>query len=431
MGSFILDSITRKHKKIAKMKLLAASAAVLASTYSAQTIETLIGELINKVYQHDPVANTYTINVSPYWNAVYTCEGNGFSGKGTYGNGNGVIEFSEQASWTETSFDFKVNQKGQMKSHPWSQIMSFPNELLNDNFDDSMTVAVGSEGISLSGSGNINGQQVEQSMSLNIDEVSMMRSKIEAKISFNRKTDYPSSLHQFYKDWIMWEAGSSNVNVAASAKKICSENPFDQSCTAKVTVTGNHNNKDLGNSVAKYSVQKKKAQFQVKHNNNEVFWMGLLGIDNFQVISLKYKLNGGKAVLVAQVVGPAGFAAVQNAAGVFFAPYANFFNNIQDGDDAAHIVAYFDKVAATWNNKLFNVYPIIKATQFESDLLKDYALNGVKVQKFAENMSNAVADTIVGFSQQTGAAVSDGRVYLNNLTGPVGESKFDAWFAKL
>merc|ERR1712066_70912 len=133
------------------MKLIAASAALLASTYSAQSIETLIGQLVDKVYQHDPVSKTYTFNVSPYFNAVYTCETNGFTGEGTYGNGNGLIEYSERASWTDFSLDYELAQKGQVKSSPFNQLigqfMEVPDEVLNDNFDGSMSFSATTDGI--------------------------------------------------------------------------------------------------------------------------------------------------------------------------------------------------------------------------------------------------------------------------------------------
>merc|ERR1712045_846908 len=346
MGSFIQDSITLKHKKT--MKLVAASAALLASAYSAQSIDTLIGELIDQVYQHDPIANTHTVNISPYWNAVYTMKADGFTGEGTYGNGDGKINFSEELSFTDTScyscsLDFELSQNGPVKASPFVSLAPYigiPVEAstLDDTFEDKTTFSVNTEGISYSVSGNINGDQFSHSASLNLDNFSMSRTKISATVVFSHQADHSSSIDQAYTNYMI-PAGSSSVKLVANVKKVCAENPLDQSCTAKVVVTGDFNSADIGKSVAKWSVQPKKANFQITHNSQEIFWMGLLGIDKFEVLSLKYRLNGGSAVLVVQVVGPAGFQSVAEAASAFFNPYGSFFGAIDSGDDAAHIAA--------------------------------------------------------------------------------------------
>lgn len=411
------------------MKLIAASTLALASTYSAQqSIESLIGELVNTVYQHDPVANTYTFNAAPYFQAVYTCTGNGFTSEGTLGNGNGVFEFEEKVEWDDVGIKYDWDIEGKTKSHPLVHVLQTPAGLLEDTMSQTGTLEIGAEGLNWNVLGSVNGVEAEQSIALTLDSMAMTRSKYEAEITFSRKSAIPNSINAFYTQFLM-PVGSTNVALKLSAKKICGENPLDKSCTGKIVVTGNNDELDFGNNVAKYSVQNKKAQFEIKHNNNQVFWLGLFGIDSYEVLSIKYKVNGGKSVLAVQFVGPAGFEPVAIAAERFAGPFIGFFSNIRSGDQAVHIAAYFDKVAATFDNELFNVYPVIQATQFESDLLAK-AL-GMKFQKWAENMSNAAAEGIVGFSASAGAAVSEGRTYVNNLTGPVGEQKFDTWFANL
>jgi len=410
------------------MKLIAASTLALAATYSAQSIETLIGELINEVYQHDPDANTYTFNVAPYFQAVYTCTGNGFTSEGTIGNGNGVLDFSEKFEFTETSGVYDWDVSGKTKSHPAVSLLNIPESLWEDEMFQEGALKISTEGIQWNVEGNINGAEYDQKIALNVDSVTISRSKYEADISFERSAKIASEIDEFYQQFFM-PAGKTSVALSLSAKKSCAENPFDRSCTAKITVTGDNDGMDFGNNVAKYSVNNKKAQFEVKHNGDQVFWLGLFGIDAWDVLSLKYKVNRGKAVLLVQVVGPAAFEPLANAAIEFAAPFADFFGNIATAEDTVHIIAYFDKVAKTFDNKLFNVYPIIKATKFESDLLKDVL--GMSFQKWAEYMITNAADMIVGFSQEAGGFVGDARDYINNVTGPVGEQKFDEWFAQL
>jgi len=410
------------------MKLIAASTLALAATYSAQSIESLIGQLINEVYQHDPDANTYTFNVAPYFQAVYTCKGNGFSSEGTIGNGNGVFDFSEEAKWDDTSFEYGWEASGKTKSHPAVSFFDIPESLWEDSMSQEGLLKIGTDGIEWDVSGAINGDKFDQSISLSLDSVSVTRSKYSTNINFSRSAKISSNINEFYQQFFM-PAGKTNVDLALSAKKICAQNPLDKSCTGKIVVTGSNNDLDFGTNVAKYSVNSKKAQFQIKHNDQEVFWMALLGIDKFEVLSLKYKVNGGKAVLAVQIVGPAGFESLMMAAGEFWYPFSRFFESLYTFEHAVHMVAYFDKVADSWDNKLFNVYPIIKATKFESDLLKD--ILGAPFQDFAKSMSNEVADTIVAWGQNVGEVVESGRDYINDVTGPVGEQKFDEWFAQL
>lgn len=411
------------------MKLIAASTLALASTYSAQqSIESLIGELVDTVYQHDPVAKTYTFNAAPYFQAVYTCTGNGFTSEGTLGNGNGVFEFTENVEWSDTGIEYSWDIEGKTKSHPLVHVLKTPARLLEDTMAQEGSLEIGAEGLKWSVLGSINGVQAKQSIELSLDNMVMTRSKYEAVVSFSRNSKIPSSIDAFYTQFLM-PAGSTNVGLKLSAKKICGENPLDKSCTGKIVVTGDNDGLDFGNNIAKYSVQSKKAQFEIKHNNDQVFWLGLLGIDTFQVLSLKYKVNGGKAVLAVQFAGPNGFEPVIIAAQKFAYPFIAFFGSISTADQTAHIAAYFDKVAATFDNQLFNVYPVIHATQLESDLLAEVLR--MPFQKWAKQMSNVAADSIVSFAQSGGEVVSDARTYINNLTGPVGEQKFDAWFASL
>merc|ERR1712045_1028385 len=140
MGSFTIDSIKLGHKK---MKLVAASTLAFAATYSAQAIETLIGELVNKVYQHDPDANTYTFNVAPYFQAVYTCTGNGFTSEGTIGNGNGVFDFSEKMNWGDSSAQYEWEASGKTKSHPAVTLMAIPENLWEDSMSQEGLLKVG------------------------------------------------------------------------------------------------------------------------------------------------------------------------------------------------------------------------------------------------------------------------------------------------
>lgn len=410
------------------MKLVAASTALFAAI-QAQSIETLIGELFNKVYQSSDDGLTHTINIAPYYQATYELQDNGFEGVGTFGNGNGVIDFTESADWAGEQLTYKCSAAGVAKSHPFSAY--FPAEVLGDTLEGESEVSVSAAGISWLYEGKNNGIKHSQSINLNLDSVSMTDKKVVAQLSLSRESVVPNSINQFWRNMAMPE-GSTDVQMEASARKSCMElGVMDRSCTAKVSVTGSNNNEDFGNNVAKYSVSKKKAQLTVTHDKKEVFWMGLIGIDTLDVLALKYKLNGSKAVLIVQFVGPNGVDAVAVAGEKFILPFATFFGNFHDADTAAHVVVYMDKVFEhIQGQSYFDVYPIVKATQFESDLLAS-ALGVKSMQNGAKSLFGLVNQNIEGFAASAAPAVGDARDYVNKVTGPIGEAQFDSWFSSL
>jgi len=410
------------------MKLVAASTAFFAAI-QAQTIETLIGELINKVYQSSDDGLTHTINIAPYYQATYELQEDGFEGEGTFGNGNGVIDFTESADWASEQLTYKFSASGAAKSHPFAAY--FPVEVLGDTFEGESEVSISSAGISWLYEGKNNGIEYSQSVDLNLDSVSMTDKKVVAELSLSRESVVPNSIHPFWRSMAMPE-GTTDVQMEASARKSCMElGIMDRSCTAKVSITGSNNDEDFGKNVAKYSVSKKKAQLTVTHDKTEVFWLGLVGIDTLDVLALKYKLNGGKAVLIVQFVGPNGAEAIAIAGEKFIKPFATFFGNIYDGHDAAHAVAYMDKVFDhIQGQSYFDVYPIVKATQFESDVLAS-ALGVKSMQNGAKSVFGLVNQSIEEFAASAAPVVSDARDYVNEVTGHAGEAQFDSWFSAL
>ena len=125
--------------------------------------------------------------------------------------------------------------------------------------------------------------------------------------------------------------------------------------------------------------------------------------------------------------GPNGLGKIQSAVDKFLKPYKHYFQTVNGIEDVARVVAYFDKIAAGFTNKLFNVYPIIRSTRFESDFLKS-DLN-MEFQKWAKIFFGDVADSIVGMSQSVGNEedFSVVREFLNHLTSPTGEEEFYEW----
>jgi len=410
------------------MKLVAASTAFFAAI-QAQTIETLIGELINKVYQSSDDGLTHTINIAPYYQATYNLQEAGFEGEGSFGNGNGVIDFTESGNWASEQLTYKFTASGAAKSHPFAAF--FPAEVLEDTFEAESEISAGASGISWKEEGKTNGVEFLQSVELNVDSVTVSGKKFSAELSLSRESVVPSAIHEFWRNMAM-PAGRTDAQLSAIAKKDCMEiGPMDKSCSAKVTITGSNNDEDFGVNVAKYSVSKKKAQLTITHDQSEIFWLGLIGLDTLDVLSLKYKLNGGKAVLIVQFVGPNGVGAVAAAGEQFIQPFAAFFSNFNDAHDAAHAAVYMDKVFA-WiqGQNFFNVYPIVQATQFESELLA--SAFGVKtMQKGAKQVFGLVNQSIEEFAADAAPVVSDARDYVNTLTGPSGEAQFDSWFAAL
>jgi hypothetical protein len=415
------------------MKLLAASTALFA-TLQAQTIETLVGELVGKIYQVSDDGKTYTFNLAPYFQSVYECTGNGWNSKGTFGNGNGVIEYSDSASYENGELNYQSSVAGTVKSHPMAAM--FPEEVLSDTITNELVVQANADGFSWNYSGTVNNIPWTNEIDLKLDAVTVTNKKISADMSFSRNFDIPSSINQYWRDLSGMFNGQTDVQMTVTAKKACGDSgfgPLHKSCSAKVTITGSNNGEDFGTNVVKYSVSTKKAQITVTHNKNEVFWLGLVGIDTLEVIGLKYKLNGGKAVLIIQILGPEGTAALGDAFYNFVTPFEMFFTAIaiMPGTNTAHAIAYADKVCNHIQGRdYFNVYPMIKATQFESDVLAN-AFKVKSIQSAAKKACNSINEDIERFARDAAPVISDARGYVNGVTGSSGESKFDSWFASL
>ena len=408
------------------MKLIAASATLLAAI-NAQSIEVLVQELVNKVYQVSNDGLTHTINAAPYLQATYTCLGEGFESKGTFGNGNGAISFTEKANWiNQDHFSYATAIKGQIKSLPLAEML--PADVHEETFDSLIEFNVDVNGVSVSDSGTSNGFPYNQEAQITLNEINMARKKMSAEIEFTRTSHMSSSINPFWRS-IFMATGSTTVNIQANAKTACTENPLSTGCSAKLVITGENNGEDLGKNVAKYSVQPKKAQFAVTKNKNEIFWMVVTGIDTLEVLALKYKVNGGKTVLAVQFVGPSGMEAVAVAAQEFIQPYDAFVSALMnDPQDAVRAVVYSDRLfIAAQGQNLFNVYPVIKATQFESEMLAS-AFGVSNVQSAARAMCSVINTNVETSLIEAAPVVSQVRTYVHDVTGVKGETKFQVWF---
>jgi len=411
------------------MKLIAASTALFASI-QAQSIESLIGDLINKVYQGSDDGLTHNINAAPFLVSTITFQENGFSSKGSFGNGNGVIEFSDAGSYVDGEVKYSWLAEGSAKSHPF--VAMFPEAVHNDVFTADLKLKGDKHGFSHSYTGTINNIPWSNEMKLSLDKVEITPKKYTADVSFTRDFHVPDTVHEYWRQYTL--NGKTDVKMMATAKKACAVDSLlllSRSCTAKVTFKGTNDGVDFKNNVAKYTVSSKKAQLTITHDGDEMFWLGFIGIDKMEVLALKYKLNGGKAKLVVQSFGPNGLETVTEAGQAFISPFIVFFTGIKTADEAAHTLAYADKVLAHVQGKsYFNVYPIIEATRFESDLLAN-VLDVTSLQKAAKKYFKKVNQKIEDYANEAVPMVADGRDFVHGVTGSIGETAFGTWFAKV
>merc|ERR1712141_38586 len=161
------------------------------------------------------------------------------------------------------------------------------------------------------------------------------------------------------------------------------------------------------------------------------FWLGLVGIDTFEVLAIKYKIDGGKAVLALQFAGPEGIDEISAAGTEFIQPFQTFFGGISDGDEAAHALAYMDAVFIHLQGKsYFNFYSIIEATKFESEVLAK-SLGEKSLQKMFKVMCEDMNTAVEEFARDAAPVVEDAREYVHEVTGYAGETEFDNWFVAL
>lgn len=405
------------------MKLFAASATLLAAI-SAQSIEVLVAELVNKVYQVSDDGMTHTFNAAPYIQGTVDLLEAGFKTDLSVGNGDGVISYTEKADWSSgKGFNYEYSAEGTAKSHPMA--FMFPAEVMEDKFIDKVNFELSTAGFDFKRGGSINEIPCNAHITVSINEISQTSKKTQAEFEVTQAISTPTSINEYWRSFML-ATGTTNVVIAASAKNACMDSPMDKACSVKFVITGNNNGDDLGKNVAKYTVQPKKAQVTVTHNEAEVFWIALTGIDAMEVLAVKYKVNAGKAVLVFQIVGPAGMEAVATAAQSFVTPFAAFFSSMNSGDEAILAAVYADKVfTAAQGKDYFNFYPIVEATKFESDLI-----GNTSFQKYAAGLCKEINMIIENSLNDFAPVIADSRDYVNSVTGEEGETAFDAWFAQ-
>ena len=327
------------------MKLIAASTTLFASL-QAQAIGTLLQELVDQIYQVSDDGKTHSFNIAPYFQSDFTCQGNGWKSEGSFGNGNGVIQYSDSATYEGGEVIYEWKAEGTAKSHPAASM--FPAEVLDDHFTAELTFNADAEGFNYDYAGTINDIPWSNEMKLNLDEVQITNKKYSAVISFTRDFHIPNQVHDYWKQFSL--NGKSNLKMTANARKACMDDLLGKDCTAKITIEGTNDDLDLGQNSAKYSVNTKKAQLTVTHNKQEVFWLGLVGIDSMEVLALKYKINQGKAVLIVQAMGPNGVGAFLEAASMFAEPFGVFFDGFfvghgyLDFEAVIRALVYVDKV---------------------------------------------------------------------------------------
>lgn len=412
------------------MKLIS-GAALLAATVSAQNINDLVSEFVSKVYQVDDTGKIYNFNLAPYFVAEYECLGNGIKSNGYYGNGNGKILYSEEALWSDDSASYKLKTSGKVSSAPLALLIELPESVATDSFDETLEFNLGVTGIQAKMEGSIGAGKYSGNFVLGVGSVQATSKKFSASANLDREMVH-TNVDPFWAAWLP-PHGSTHVTMDASMRKACVENPLDKSCKAKIGLKGEHNDNSIGNTVAKYSVQSKRASVILSRDGAEMGSVSLVGIDTMEVLALKYKCSGKPGVLVVQAVGPAGVENLIGAAHVFAGPFIQFFSQIDFSShhNAAHIVAYFDKVMKHVDGKgYFNVYPVLEATKFESQLLAE-VMGSSSVQTALSGYATAANDLIEQACSQNHQYVSDARDFVREVVSSQGESTFDAWFSNV
>ena len=162
-----------------------------------------------------------------------------------------------------------------------------------------------------------------------------------------------------------------------------------------------------------------------------MFYLSLNGIDTWEVLAIKYKLMDGPSTLFLQIVGPAGVGAVAAAGEKFATPFIRFFSGFSGADDFAHAFAYSDKIFTSLQGKgYFNVYPIFEATRLESELFAGL-MNVPSIQSAVEDFCAHMNSMVEGMAGAAAGPVEAAREYVAEVVSPVGEAKFDDWFANL
>merc|ERR1712110_664549 len=96
------------------------------------------------------------------------------------------------------------------------------------------------DGVEYKEVGTINGEAFDQAMSFSVEALTVTSKKYSVDLAFSRSANWPSSLNDFWRMMLLPD-GTTDVEMSASAKKMCGENPLDKGCSGKVTITGSNN----------------------------------------------------------------------------------------------------------------------------------------------------------------------------------------------
>merc|ERR1712062_216534 len=207
---------------------------------------------------------------------------------------------------------------------------------------------------------------------------------------------------------------------------------FKETCAAGFVVTGSIKGKSINKYATKYSVSETNSELIISRNNDEIFQFVLSGIDTFDLLTLTGRHNGEKnSMLILQCVG--NVKVITDAIFKFLDPFTKFFQGFEAFRDLALAVVYWDKVfihLAQQDKNYFDVYPIIKAGRFESDLLAEW-LKIKSVQSESKLVFGEINEEIEHAAYIYAGLIKNAREYVNDVTGSVGEVKFDVWFHDL
>lgn len=394
----------------------------------------MIEDLIAKVYHQE--GTTHTFNLSPYFQATYDFQDTSFTGQGTFGNGNGVITYSEKAQWNDESLSWAVEQSGIAKSSPFADF--YPRSVLEDTFDTKMSLNLDMSGLKYSQISHINDAEITEDFSVSINSMHYSSKKMILDFSIKNDAKTPEEIDPFWQMWLN-PTGTTEIDVTATVRNSCMDNPLDRGCSAKLEISGGHSGTkdglgdvDFGENVAKYKVGGNKASLSVEHNEAEVFMLSFSGFQTHEVYSIHYQLAGEDKKLFLQFVGPSGVGALETAAENFVEPFETFITAMANKEEIVpYAFAYADKIMKfTKGKEYFNFYSIIEATRIESEFFAE--MFGAKsIQDQAEKGCDSLNAIVENMMVESADFVTGAREFVKQIVNADGEAHFDNWFAKL
>ena len=200
-------------------------------------------------------------------------------------------------------------------------------------------------------------------------------------------------------------------------------------CAVEFKITGDKYGNDLNRQF--YYVRKNengKTVIYFKKDEIKTCKIVATGIDTRQVLKIYVKYPRQNQVLYYKSIYPTRYNEVYQNFLNRTERHRTFLNKIENYDQFFLGMMYFDEIHyIIMEEKLWNAYPIMHYTQFESKYIQNRLGLGKTIQERSEVFFKNVAKTVVSLSSMIGEKTKIFREWAKKVTSDEGRAGFERW----